>query len=254
MNVLVIGAGSIGSTVVKECQGLERVENCYVLDHHDARIKELQDKYDKVRPVNDLECVLQKVELAVESASQEAVKEYGKKVLDAGADLVIMSIGALVDEQLRDALYSAAKNSRIYLPTGALCGLDAVYSASEAGVTKVTLTTRKPPKSLNMDVEETTVVFQGPAREAVKKFPKNVNVAAVLSLASAGFDNTEIKLICDPNIDQNIHEINFKGPAGELIGTSKNLPSPDNPGTSYLAALSAASTVRKICSNVWIGV
>ncbi|MFO8110461.1 MAG: aspartate dehydrogenase [Thermoplasmata archaeon] len=254
MNVLVIGAGSIGSVVVKECQDMECVKTCFVMDRHRPNIKQLERRYKKVQPVSDLNYALKQVDLVVEAASQEAVKEYGLQALEAGAELVIMSVGALVDEGLRDALYSASGKNRIYLPTGALCGLDAVVNASHAGIEKVTLTTRKPPKSLNMEVDKNTVVFQGPAAEAVKRFPKNVNVAATLSLASAGFQKTEIKLVCDPDIDQNIHEIRFQGPAGELVGISRNVPSPDNPGTSYLAALSAAAAVRKLCSKVWIGI
>lgn len=253
MNVLVIGAGTIGTTVVRECQKLERVETCFVLDHHASKTDSLEKTFDKVQVINDMDTVLGHVDLVVEAASQDAVREYGIQALEAGADLLIMSVGALADSDLQEDLKGAAKSSRIYLPSGAIVGLDGVFSASMAGIEEVTLITRKSPQALNMDVDNETVVFQGPAEEAVKKFPKNINVAAALSLASAGFKNTEVCIICDPGVDRNIHEVHFKGPAGELVCVSKNLPSPDNPGTSYLACLSAASAVRKICSNLWVG-
>lgn len=157
-------------------------------------------------------------------------------------------------------------DTKVYLPTGALCGICGVESASVVGVDKVTLETKKSPDSLreakyikehNIDLDsmkEQTVVYEGPASEAVKNFPKNVNVAAALSIAGVGFEKTTVKIICDPNTDKNSHTIKLKGEAGELLGVSMNVPFPENPRTSYLAALSAISALRKICGNVWSGV
>ncbi len=249
MNILVIGAGSIGSTLLRECEHIDRIRRCYVLDHHPEKLERLEDRYPKVVPVEDLDKTLKDTDLVVEAASQEAVKEFGPMALEAGADLMIMSVGALVDEELRSELYSY--DGDIYLPTGALCGIDAVYNASMADVEEVTLETTKPPTSLGLtDIDKRKVLFHGPAEEAVKLYPKNVNVAAILSLASIGFKKTKIKLVCDPDIDRNTHKITLKGAAGTITGISENVPSPDNPRTSYLAALSAAGAIKKICSDV----
>jgi len=130
MNILVIGAGSIGSTLLRECEHIDRIRRCYVLDHHPEKLERLEDRYPKVVPVEDLDKTLKDTDLVVEAASQEAVKEFGPMALEAGADLMIMSVGALVDEDLRSELYSY--DGDIYLPTGALCGIDAVYNASMA--------------------------------------------------------------------------------------------------------------------------
>ncbi len=268
MRILIIGAGSIGGELIKECDRLKRVSEFYILDHHLKKVKKLYDDMEKAKMISDIQEPFPDIDLVIEAASQEAVHDYGKISLEKGADLMLMSVGALMDDELREDLFRTAKESgsRIYIPTGALCGLDAVISASLVDVTKVTLETRKPPKSLtdsefvrnsDMDIQqlkEETVIFEGSASQAIKLFPKNVNVAASLSLASLGFEKTIVKIICDPSCENNIHTIRLMGESGELKGVSINTPFPDNPRTSYLAALSAVSALRKICGHVWYGV
>lgn len=96
-------------------------------------------------------------------------------------------------------------------------------------------------------------MYEGPAREAVRKFPANVNVAATLSLAGIGLDKTKVKIVADPEVKNNIHEISVQGDFGELKTRVENVPSPQNPKTSYLAALSAIATLKKITDGVEIG-
>jgi aspartate dehydrogenase len=131
--------------------------------------------------------------------------------------------------------------------------LDGIKSARIGGIDEVVLTTTKPPKGLGMDVGKKTIVFEGPAAEAVKKFPKNVNVAATLSLVGMGFEKTKVRIIADPEVERNQHEIYAKGDFGELRARVKNVPSPMNPKTSYLAALSAISAIKKFGESVVIG-
>ena len=104
-----------------------------------------------------------------------------------------------------------------------------------------------------MDLEgnEEKVLFEGKASEAVNKFPKNINVSSTLSLAS-GID-VDVKIIADPKIDKNTHEIHLKGSFGELITRTANVRSPDNPKTSMLAAFSAACLLNKLSKTIQIG-
>ncbi len=267
MKILVIGAGAIGGEIIKECERLEPVERCYVLDRHPQKAKKLYGNLNKVVVIKESDEPFANVDLVVEAASQEAVIEYAPQALKIGADLMIMSIGALVDEKLRNEIFTLAeeKSAKVYLPSGAVCGIDGVTSAAVTDIEEITLETRKPPAALKdseyvrsneidlESLEEETVLYHGSAAEAVKKFPKNVNVAATLSLSGIGFERTKVKIICDPSATSNSHKIKLKGSAGELVCSSYNAPSPDNPGTSYLAALSAISSVRRICGNIWIG-
>jgi aspartate dehydrogenase len=191
----------------------------------------------------------------VEAASQEAVKEHAEKLLERGYNLMIMSVGALVDEGLFHRLKKAAEKSgvKIILPSGAIAGLDGLRSAAVGKIREVTLTTTKPPKGFDMELAEAKVLYTGDAAEAVRKFPKNVNVAATLSLAGIGFEKTKVKLVADPGVAENRHEISVKGEFGEMDVRVSNLPSPSNPRTSYLAAMSAVAAIRKFKDSVVIG-
>jgi len=50
-----------------------------------------------------------------------------------------------------------------------------------------------------------------------------------------------------------VHEITVEGKFGKFFTRVENLPSPGNPKTSYLAALSAVSTLKKILNQIKIG-
>ncbi len=141
---------------------------------------------------------------------------------------------------------------RVYAPTGAIAGLDAVRAMRHAGIDRVVLRTRKNPRSLGVDVDRETLLFRGPAREAVKRYPFNVNVAAALALA-AGVE-PEVEIVADPRVDRNIHEVIVESSASRLTLRVENIPSPQNPKTSYLAALSCIELLRRIASPSWLEV
>jgi len=129
----------------------------------------------------------------------------------------------------------------------------------------VVLTTSKPPAGLagapfvaenqiDLDeIKERTVLFEGTAQEAVKAFPANINVAASLSLAGIGPQRTQVRIIADPELSANVHQIEVIGKFGKLTTRTENLPSPSNPKTSYLAALSAVATLKSITEAAKIG-
>jgi len=151
------------------------------------------------------------------------------------------------------------------LPSGAICGIDGIKSASVAGIDEITIETTKPPIGLEevryvtkqgidfSKLKEPVVVFHGAAKEAVTHFPKNVNIAACVSLAGIGFDKTKVKIIVDPAATRNQHRIVCRGRFGEFKCEVRNMPSMSNPKTSYLAALSAIATFKNVVSGVWIG-
>lgn len=199
--------------------------------------------------------------LAVECAGQEAVEESVPKLLAAGIDCVLASIGALADERIEAALRQAAAKGggRLVTIAGAVGGLDALAAARLAGLEEVRYTGRKPPRAWAGSPAEDqfdlktiaapTVIFQGNARQAARCFPKNANVAAAVALGGIGFDATLVELIADPSIEQNRHEIIAEGASGRISVTIDNNPLPDNPRTSWLAALSLERTVRDILAG-----
>jgi aspartate dehydrogenase len=138
-------------------------------------------------------------------------------------------------------------------------------SARVAGLDEVVLTTSKPPRALagapyfaerGVDVgsvRERTVIFEGPAIEAVRHFPANVNVAATVSLAGIGPERTRVRVVADPSLAGNVHELSARGAFGEMTLRLANLPSPDNPKTSLLACLSPLACLRRLADPIQVG-
>ena len=209
----------------------------------------------------------EKVELVVEAASQEAVNVVAENALIAGKNLMIMSVGALRDNELVTRIERAArqKNVKVYLPSGAICGLDGVKAASMEQIMSIEIVTTKHPRSLegapylvknNIDLcslSKPHVVYRGTATEAAKGFPKNVNVAVALSLAGTGVEKTKVTIIADPEATRTKHEIRVSGAFGELFTQVQNYVHPSNPKTSYLAALAAIRTIRNITEPIQVG-
>lgn len=267
LKIGLVGCGAIGAEIAKAIDsGVVDADLVSVCDRNPATalalIKSLQHKPKKT----NLTDLVEHSDIVVEAASQKAVPAVARAALAKGKKLMIMSVGALADSELFSEIESLARlhNTQVYIPSGAISGLDALKSARAGRIDKVTLTTTKNPSSLKgapyilnnmIDLEGLvgpTQIFAGNAIEAVRAFPANVNVAATLYLAS-GKKDVQVKVIADPNIRVNRHEIEVEGDFGRFFTLVENVPSPRNPKTSYLAALSAISTLRSIVEPIKIG-
>jgi aspartate dehydrogenase len=164
-----------------------------------------------------------------------------------------MSVGALSDPSFRNNLVSVAENEgrRIYIPSGAICGLDNLKVGQISPVSRLLLRTTKSPSSLGVPADARTLIFKGKANECIKEFPKNVNVSVALSL-TCGRD-ADVELFVDPDVERNVHEIFAEGDFGDIYIRVSNLPSPENPATSYLAALSILSLLNQMDNPLVIG-
>lgn len=254
MNLGIIGCGAIGTDVAKAADKMDEISKIYLFDIKTDVAEKLCNflKKAEIKPVNDF---INVVDVVFEAASQSAVEEYAEEILNAGKDLVIMSVGSLLDDKFKKKIEEIAKQKRckIYLPSGAVCGIDGVLSASVDLIDEVTLVTTKPPESLGKKVDKRTIIFNGNARDAVKKFPTNINVAASLSLAGIGFDKTKVQIVADPVVTRNSHKILAHGKFGRLRAEVENMPNPSNPKTSYMASLSAIATLKRILNPIQIG-
>jgi aspartate dehydrogenase len=183
---------------------------------------------------------LPKVDVVIEAAGHQALAQFGATALKQGSDLIIASIGALADEALWHSLQEAATRSRLILPAGAVAGIDALAAAKRGGLTSVSYSSRKPPASLGDKLPEDreTILFHGNAREAAIKFPKNANVAATIALAGIGFEQTEVRIIADPTVTQNVHLLEAEGAFGSFSMQIAGKPLPGNPKSSSLTAMS----------------
>jgi aspartate dehydrogenase len=262
-----VGCGAIGAEIAKAVDsGAIDAEMVAVCDHNPQTASELIESLVHKPVKARLEELASLSDLVVEAASQKAVPSVARATLAVGKNLMIMSVGALADGEFFAEVRSLAieHGSKVYLPSGAIAGLDGLKSASMGGICRIALTTTKNPRGLSgapyilereIDLEALagpTLIFEGSALEAVKAFPANVNVAATLYLA-AGESDVQVKVVADPAIHINRHEILVEGDFGRMTTIVENVPSPKNPKTSYLAALSAIATLRSIVEPVKIG-
>jgi aspartate dehydrogenase len=235
------------------------VESIVLFDVAPGAAARLAGELSKPEVAPDLRRGIAGADVVLESATQAAAAGLLPAALEAGRHVVAMSVGALVDDDLRGecARIARERGARLVIPSGAIGGIDALQAACEAGLDEVRLTTRKPPAGFagsgyvdraGLDLGSLTdpkLVYSGPARQAVRLFPQNVNVAATVSIAGIGFDRTTVDVVCDPQIERNTHHLFARGAFGELEVEMRNLPSPENPKTSHLAALSAVRAVRR---------
>jgi aspartate dehydrogenase len=262
----IIGCGTIGSELAVACQdrmagGMNLVGIC---DQDEKKAASLQKVLRNKVPILKIDGLVKKVDLIVEAASVSISADILKRAVKNKKNILIMSIGGLIGNE--DLLQAAAKAGiKVYLPSGAICGIDGLKSGNKGRIDFVTLTTRKPLKGLEgapylkekniklTDIKNEAVIFDGTAREAIKGFPQNVNVCAALSLAGIGADKTRVKIITSPDYTKNIHEVEIRGDFGNISTRTENAPSSVNPKTSHLAILSAIATLEGIVESVRIG-
>jgi aspartate dehydrogenase len=268
MRVTILGCGAIGGTLAKALQKMGGITEVVLFDIHADKADALASDVPKARCAATLAEAISGGDLVVEAANQDAVVEFLPLALEAGKDVLVLSVGALLNYEFRNRCrdIAASKGRKIYIPSGAVSGIDGLCAADEGDIDEVILMSYKPPaafegaeyfKKRGIDLTKINtpkVVFDGWAREAVKLFPKNINVAATISLAGVGFEKTRVKLVVDPGATKNTHRLIVKGKFGEIEAWTRNEPFPSNPRTSYLAALSAISAIKKIAGTVWVGV
>lgn len=253
MKVGIIGCGAIANiittSIVPEDNG---IDIAYFFDKDIERAENIASLAGGVAVLN-FDDMLDDVDLILECAAPISVKEYAPKVLEHGIDMIVMSIGALMDNEFYMELEEMAKrnHAKVHLPSGAIVGLDGIKAVSKFGLKEVTLTTRKSPKSLGRDIDTEEILFEGKASDAVKEFPLNINVAATISIACQ--KDIDVKIIVDPKVDRNVHEIVAKGDFGEFKTRTENLPCEANPKTSMLAALSAIRLLKSFNETISVG-
>ncbi|MBR0371352.1 MAG: aspartate dehydrogenase [Methanobrevibacter sp.] len=253
MKVGIIGCGAIANIIASRIVPEDNdIEIKYFFDKDIERAENLASFAGGVAVIN-LEDMLDDVDLVLECASPESVKLLAPMILEKGIDMIIMSIGAFMDKDFYTKTYNLAKknNANIHLPSGAIVGLDGIKAVADFGLKEITLVTRKSPKSLGKDIDAEEVLFEGKASEAVKEFPLNINVAATISMACNR--DIDVKIIVDPNVDRNVHEITAKGDFGEFKTTTMNHPCAANPKTSMLAGISAIKLLKSFNETISVG-
>ena len=265
LKVGIAGLGAIGSEIAGRLDagvpGLQLV-GVAAGDRRkaEARLRELAAP----APVLTLETLAEEAAAVVECAPAAVFAAIAEPVLRAGRILLPLSIGALLSHpELIDLAES--HGGRIVVPTGALLGLDAVRAAALGKIDAARIITRKPPRGLagapylaehGISLEGLDAplrVFEGSARDGARGFPANVNVAAALSLAGIGPDQTRLEIWADPELDRNVHTVLIEADSARLTMTIENVPSATNPRTGRITALSAIAALRGLIAPLTVG-
>ncbi len=255
MRLGILGCGAIGGDVARKLIGVEGIRSIVVFDIEESVVLSLKDELSDVHIAQSVEELIDSSDVVCEAASQDAVREYAELILLSGKDIIVMSVGALYDDDFFSHLKAIAKKkgAKIRIPSGALCGIDGVLAGFYAGIDEVVLETTKNPKNLGVSVSKKTLVFEGSAKEAVRKFPKNINVSAILSIAGIGFDKTNVRIVADPDVERNSHRVIVSGDFGCLESVVENVPNPRNPRSSYMASLAAIACISNLIDPVVVG-
>ncbi|MGI2329110.1 aspartate dehydrogenase [Planococcus sp. YIM B11945] len=258
MNIGIIGTGNIASYLLEQINHnqLTNGKITAVFGRNREVGKGLSDRFGIDFHTDFQEFLKAPVDIVVEAATVEAAGLYVKDVVASKKDLVVSSIGVFKEIDFLNEVKTLAESAgtRVYLPSGAIGGLDVLQSAKAAGGLKhVQIITRKSPASLGIEADEEKVIFEGSAFDAIGKFPKNINVALVLALAGIGVEKTKVRIIVDPAVERNTHTIEAEGDFGRMQLQVENNPMPSNPKTSLLAAMSILAVLQNRGQAVRIG-
>lgn len=269
LRIGIVGCGAIGSslakTIVRDFK--EGADLAALFDIDAEKSCDLSRMVSKGRDlaVLNLEQLINKSGLVIEASSAGSSWGITQKVLRAGRDIMIMSVGGIVSRFRELGSLAKKYGSRVYFPSGAISGIDGIKAAKIGEIKKVILTTRKNPESFRgieyikrkaiiLDkIKKDTLLFSGNAKDAIRFFPQNINVAGLLSIAGLGENKTRVKIIASPKHKKNIHEIEILSDAARIFTRTENILHPDNPKTSFLAVLSAIATLKQILEPVEIG-
>lgn len=259
----IVGSGSLGSIIGKfVVQNMsENYEILGVLSGKNKNAIKLADEIGCMAYKTLEDIINDKPDYIIEAATLDVFKNMGVEILKNGISLIPLSVGALADVEFYDKIKQAAfeNNCRVHIPPGAVGGFDVLRASMLMGDGEVSITTEKSPKSLEgasvfknkkYSREKSEKIFEGPAKEAITHFPKNVNVAVATALATVGVDNTKVIIKSVPSSKSNKHTIRFKAEMVNVNLTIETTPSQDNPKSSSLAAYSVIALLKNIASPI----
>lgn len=233
-NIGIIGYGKIGGAVVAELRSGpssrgNRVSGVLArTGRHDAGLRITADPEVFFAARHDL---------IIEVAGPSALASLADRALSV-SDVWSISPSALADAgivaQIRQTALAHGHHLRIL--SGATAGLDGIAGAAVHGA----------PLTLKVHVRSDQgpgVLFEGSVREALKRFPHTINIAAAAALAGPGLDDTRIQLRDAAPGQERVNQIDIHSPVFRLqVQTASTPPAPGQPSataSSVIAALRA---------------
>ncbi|MDP8212179.1 MAG: DUF108 domain-containing protein [Candidatus Zapsychrus exili] len=265
IKVGIVGCGAIGSGIARSIKSeLKKDYKISGLYDTDKTVSsKLAKSLCETKSIKiSLKSLIKSCDIVIEAVNSISVYDIAKESIKLKKNILVMSSGQLLNAK---DLFSLAKRNgcKIIIPSGAISGIDAIKASSMINFKKITLTTRKPITGFKNDPNFTKknagktnkdiVIFKGSVDKAVKLFPRNINVAATLSLACRDKSKVTVQIITSSKYKNNSHEIEMIGDSGRITTKTENVICPDNPKTSYLAVLSAIATLKQFSSGLFVG-
>lgn len=256
MRLALVGCGAIGTALLDLLAGDGEITVATIVVRDPAKAPA---SATRVWPAATCAAAVpaQGIDLVLEAAGHGAITQHVLPALARGVPAIVCSVGALSAPGLPQALEAAARagGTQLQLIPGAIGAIDALTAAAVGGLDTVRYTGSKPPQAWKGTPAERfhvldgltvpTLVFEGSAREAAARYPKNANVAATVALSGIGLDRTEVRLVADPGTAMNTHRLEASGAFGRFDFTVHNAPLPANPRTSALTVYSALRALRQ---------
>lgn len=248
-------AHSVKNFIEESCHDKMKVQ--YVYDQENQSVKNLIQENKDIEVCKSVKDLCLKSDLIIEMAHPTVVFEVVLNTLNQGKECIIMSVGGLLLDEVRK-LIDLKKTGKVYVPSGAIGGIDAIKAATYGQIKTIKIETTKPVKTLPSSIQpqegmDEWIVFEGRVQEAVQNFPKNINVAATLALAVRHQCPVQVKIKASKVIKVNQHRIIVEAQSGRIESTFSNQPHPDNPRTSYQAVLSIFALIDRMVEPVVIG-
>ena len=218
----IVGYGKLGQHLCASIENIDGLELAFVWNRNPTAIGSEIPESKKIADLG--QCTEIPCDLIVEVAHPIISKQWGETFI-SHCDYMIGSPTALADRETEERLLNTPQKHGMYIPRGALPGLEEILSMKNANkLHAASITMRKHPKSLKFSgplpaghqhSNQPVTYYQGPLRPLCEYAPNNVNTMAVLALSSGlGMDNVQATLIADTTLEHHITEVSLYG-AGE---------------------------------------
>lgn len=198
-----------------------------------------------------------KPDYVAEAASRHAVWENAETILKNGAGLILLSIGALAEEDFFEKIKNTAKEhgTKIHIASGTVGGFDILRSTTLMGGAKTSFTSYRSPASIYytpffreeiLKITEPQRVYAGNTKEAISLLPGQVNVAVATALASSGPAGTEMNIDAVPGFRGDLFRTEI---TGKVAHAELNIYSSDY----SLAGWSVVAVLQNIAGPVVFG-
>jgi aspartate dehydrogenase len=180
-------------------------------------------------------------EVVLEAAGPAAFAACAEPIVSSGASLIAASGSALGDLALRARLEAACTRygTRIYLPAGAVGGLDALAAAAVGGLEDVDL-------RIVESGDDDRLIFRGVGLDGVHQFPSRLNCAAAVAFVA----ERDVRLALSSGRERKI-ELSARGAFGDLLVRIHPTPNPDR--LSHIVALSLLAALRRLQQPIVVG-